>query len=60
MITDCKTSKVGVKGEKAVPAKVLERVQRKCHRSVELVSPIATPPQKPPEKEEKKEEVYLI
>ena len=40
MITDCKASKVVVKGEKADPLKVLARVQRKSHRQVELVSPI--------------------
>ncbi|KAL1566492.1 heavy metal-associated isoprenylated plant protein 7-like [Salvia divinorum] len=67
VITDCKTSKVVVTGEKAVPVKVLERVLRKCHRQVELISPIPAPedPQKPPEKElvkteEKKEEPSVI
>ncbi|KAJ9140142.1 hypothetical protein P3X46_030824 [Hevea brasiliensis] len=50
VITDCKTSKVVVKGEKADPLKVLERVQRKSHRQVELISPIP----KPPSEEEKK------
>ncbi|XP_042040505.1 heavy metal-associated isoprenylated plant protein 7-like isoform X2 [Salvia splendens] len=65
VITDCKTSKVVVKGEKAVPAKVVERVQRKCHRHVELISPIPNPPQKQPEKEvvkaeEKKEEPCVV
>lgn len=69
MTTDCKTSKVVVKGEKADPLKVLERVQRKSHRQVELISPIPPPPapeeaKKPDEKEapkveEKKEEVCL-
>ena len=67
--TDCKTSKVTVKGEKADPLKVLERVQRKSHRQVELLSPIPKPPapeeKKPKEKEkpkpeEKKEEVYYF
>lgn len=65
MSTDCKTHKVVVKGEKADPIKVLERVQRKSHRQVELLSPIPKPPaeeKKPEEKEqpkpeEKKEEV---
>lgn len=62
--TDCKSHKVVVKGEKADPIKVLERVQRKSHRQVELLSPIPKPPaeeeKKPEEKpkpEEKKEEV---
>ncbi|GFQ06647.1 heavy metal-associated isoprenylated plant protein 26 [Phtheirospermum japonicum] len=44
VIADCKTSKVVVKGEKAEPLKVLERVQRKSHRKVELISPIPSPP----------------
>ncbi|XP_024032238.1 heavy metal-associated isoprenylated plant protein 7-like, partial [Morus notabilis] len=67
VITDCKSSKVTVKGEKADPLKVLERVQRKSHRQVELISPIPKPPseeeKKPeaekekPKPEEKKEEV---
>ncbi|KAH6799208.1 Heavy metal transport/detoxification superfamily protein [Perilla frutescens var. frutescens] len=70
VITDCKTSKVVVKGEKADPVKVFERVQRKSHRQVELISPIPKPPappeelQKPPEEEvkaeEKKEEPPVI
>ena len=65
MSTDCKSHKVVVKGEKADPIKVLERVQRKSHRQVELLSPIPKPPaeeeKKPaeekPKPEEKKEEV---
>lgn len=65
--TDCKTSKVVVKGEKADPLKVLQRLQRKSHRQVELISPIPEPkpvsnePEKKeeekPKPEEKKEEV---
>ncbi|GAV89447.1 HMA domain-containing protein [Cephalotus follicularis] len=51
--TDCKSHTVVVKGEKADPLKVLERVQRKSHRQVELLSPIP----KPPSEEEKKPEV---
>nr|XP_043615309.1 heavy metal-associated isoprenylated plant protein 7-like [Erigeron canadensis] len=62
--TDCKTHKVVVKGEKADPLKVLERVQKKSHRKVELLSPIPKPPadepkaeeKQPPKPEEKKEE----
>ncbi|KAK7358664.1 hypothetical protein VNO77_00602 [Canavalia gladiata] len=69
VITDCKSHKVVVKGEKADPLKVLERVQRKSHRQVELLSPIPKPPveeeKKPEEKEkpkpeEKKEEPQVI
>ncbi|PON95742.1 Heavy metal-associated domain containing protein [Trema orientale] len=66
--TDCRTHKVVVKGDKADPLKVLERVQRKIHRQVELLSPIPKPPaeeKKPEEKEkpkpeEKKEEVPVV
>ncbi|RDX87943.1 Heavy metal-associated isoprenylated plant protein 7, partial [Mucuna pruriens] len=66
VVTDCKSHKVVVKGEKADPLKVLERVQRKSHRKVELLSPIPKPPaeeeKKPqenekPKPEEKKEEL---
>lgn len=69
VITDCKTHKVIIKGEKADPLKVLDRVQKKSHRQVELLSPIPKPPPpaeepKPEEKEtpkseEKKEEVQI-
>ncbi|KHG28476.1 hypothetical protein F383_13536 [Gossypium arboreum] len=44
-----------VKGEKADPLKVLERVQRKSHRKVELLSPIPKPPAPEEEKTEDKE-----
>ena len=66
VVTDCKSHKVVVKGEKADPLKVLERIQRKSHRQVELLSPIPKPQEekkvqeeeKPkPNPEEKKEEV---
>ncbi|KAI3455062.1 hypothetical protein Pfo_011725 [Paulownia fortunei] len=57
VITDCRTSKVVVKGEKADPLKVLERVQRKSHRQVELISPIPKPPAEEPKKPEEKEVV---
>lgn len=61
VITDCKTSKVVVKGEKADPLKVLARVQRKSHRQVELISPIPPPPPPPPPAEEpKKEEKEVV
>lgn len=43
METDCRTHKVVVKGEKADPVKVLNRLQRKSHRRVELISPIPEP-----------------
>lgn len=56
VMTDCKSNKVVVKGEKADPLKVLERVQRKSHRKVELLSPVPKPPspeEKQPEEKEK-------
>ncbi|XP_039069267.1 heavy metal-associated isoprenylated plant protein 7-like [Hibiscus syriacus] len=60
VMTDCKSNKVVVKGEKADPLKVLERVQRKSHRRVELLSPVPKPPtpeeNKPGEKEKPKPE----
>ncbi|XP_004503738.1 heavy metal-associated isoprenylated plant protein 7-like [Cicer arietinum] len=69
VVTDCKSHKVVVKGEKADPLKVLERVQRKSHRQVELLSPIPKPPtedekkseenEKPKPEEEKKEEPQI-
>ncbi|KAK9144790.1 hypothetical protein Sjap_004693 [Stephania japonica] len=42
--TDCKAHKVIVKGKQADPLKVLERVEKKSHRQVELLSPIPKPP----------------
>lgn len=56
VMTDCKSNKVVVKGEKADPLEVLERVQRKSHRKVELLSPVPKPPspeEKQPEEKEK-------
>ncbi|KAG6632817.1 heavy metal-associated isoprenylated plant protein 7-like [Carya illinoinensis] len=69
VITDCKTSKVVVKGEKADPLNVFQRVQRKSHRQVQLISPIPQPKaeeekkpeeKEPPKPEEKKEEPQII
>ncbi|CAI0446505.1 unnamed protein product [Linum tenue] len=57
VMTDCKTSKVVVKGEKADPLKVLDRIQRKSHRQVELISPIPKPPS---EDDKKKAEVASL
>jgi copper chaperone CopZ len=67
VITDCKSHTVVVKGEKADPFKVVERIQKKSRRKVELLSPIPNPPEeekiveeeKPAPEEEKKEEVSL-
>ncbi|KAJ4961909.1 hypothetical protein NE237_021819 [Protea cynaroides] len=68
--TDCKTHTVIVKGKNADPLKVLDRVQRKSHRQVELLSPIPKPPAEGAKKaednkenvkpEEKKEEPQVI
>ncbi|MFS7964073.1 putative heavy metal-associated domain, HMA, heavy metal-associated domain superfamily [Helianthus anomalus] len=55
VITDCKTHEVIVKGEKADPLKVLERLQKKSHRKVELISPVPTPPAEEPKKPEQEE-----
>ncbi|XP_040988725.1 heavy metal-associated isoprenylated plant protein 7 [Juglans microcarpa x Juglans regia] len=69
VIADCKTSKVVVKGEKADPLNVLQRVQRKSHRQVQLISPIPEPKaeeekkpeeKEPPKPEEKKEVPQII
>lgn len=70
VVTDCKTQKVVVKGDKADPLKVVERVQRKSHRKVELLSPIPPPPaaedekkkeeKEAPKPEEKKQEPQVI
>ncbi|MBA0858633.1 hypothetical protein Goshw_029036 [Gossypium schwendimanii] len=55
VMTDCRTHKVVVKGEKADPLKVLERVQRNSHRKIELLSQIPKPPAPEEEKTEDKE-----
>lgn len=65
--TDCRTHKVVVKGKVAAadPLKVVERVERKSGRKVELLTPIPPKPEKEaakkeqekPKPEEKKEEV---
>jgi len=57
VIADSKAHKVLVKGKKAAaePMKVVERVQKKTGRKVELLSPIPPPPEEKKE-EEKKEE----
>ena len=57
VIADSKAHKVLVKGKKAAaePMKVVERVQKKTGRKVELLSPIP-PPSEEKKEEEKKEE----
>ncbi|WOL04396.1 heavy metal-associated isoprenylated plant protein 3-like [Canna indica] len=56
VVTDSQTHRVVVKGRKAAedPMKVVERVQRKSGRKVELLSPL--PPPKSEKEEQKKEE----
>ncbi|KAK9096433.1 hypothetical protein Sjap_021930 [Stephania japonica] len=41
---DCKAHKSDCEGKQADPLKVLERVRKKSHRQVELLSPIPKPP----------------
>lgn len=55
-MTDCRTHKVVVKGRKAAqdPLKVVDRVQKKTGRKVELLTPLPPPP--PPAEEKKEEE----
>ncbi|KAF6161515.1 hypothetical protein GIB67_009394, partial [Kingdonia uniflora] len=69
VLTDCKSSKVIVKGEKADPMNVLKRVEKKTRRKVELLSPIPKPPvveeakkveEEKPKPEEKKEEPPVV
>ncbi|AES73041.1 putative heavy metal-associated domain, HMA [Medicago truncatula] len=70
VITDCKSHMVVVKGEKAEPLKVLERVQKKSHRKVELLSPIPIAPEEekiveedkaaPEEKKKKEPQIVTV
>jgi hypothetical protein len=55
---DSKAHKVVVKGKKAAadPMKVVERVQKKTSRKVELLSPLPPPKEEAKKEEEKKEE----
>lgn len=48
-----------VKGKKADPLKVLERVQKKCSRNAELISPKPKPENRDKKEPEKKESVCL-
>jgi hypothetical protein len=56
VVADSKSHKVVVKGKKAAadPMRVVERVQKKTGRKVELLSPI--PPPTPPEEKKAEEE----
>ena len=63
MTADSKASKVVVKGKAADPIKVLQRLQKKSGKKVELISPLPKPQEekkeetKEPQPEEKKDEV---
>ncbi|KAG9443493.1 hypothetical protein H6P81_014833 [Aristolochia fimbriata] len=56
VFTDCKSHKVVVKGKTADPVKVCERIQRKCGRKAEIISPLPKPPEEEKEKEKKEED----
>lgn len=68
-MTDCKASKVVIKGKELDPTKLSERIQKKTGRKVEIISPLPKPQESKPEpepekkqqpeqpKEEKKDEV---
>jgi hypothetical protein len=58
VIADSRAHKVVVKGKKpaADPMKVVERVQKKTGRKVELLSPIPPPPPSPEEEKKEKPE----
>ncbi|XP_076942631.1 putative serine/threonine-protein kinase PBL28 [Bidens hawaiensis] len=43
VVTDCATHMVVVKGEKADPLKILERIRKKTGRKVKLLSPVLNP-----------------
>lgn len=58
--TDRKNHKVIVKGEKADPLKVLERVKKKYGKNVELLSPIPKAKEPQENKKEEKEKVLFI
>ncbi|XP_023738226.1 heavy metal-associated isoprenylated plant protein 7 [Lactuca sativa] len=53
--TDCKASKVVVKGKELDPIKVSERIQKKSGRKVEIISPLPKPPEAEPEKKQEPE-----
>lgn len=53
--TDCKASKVVVKGKELDPIKVSERIQKKTGRKVEVISPLPKPPEPEPEKKQEPE-----
>ncbi|KAL8268010.1 hypothetical protein R6Q59_001808 [Mikania micrantha] len=64
VMTDCKASKVVIKGKELDPVKLNERIQKKTGRKVEIISPLPKPeklepepePEKKPQPEQPKEE----
>lgn len=57
---DSKNHKVTVKGAKADPIKVVERVRKKSRKHVELISPVLSKDKEEEIKEVKKEEVSVV
>lgn len=57
-MVDCRTQRVVVKGKEAAadPLRVVERLQRKSGRKVELLTPIPPEPEKAEEKKEEEKE----
>ncbi|XXG47076.1 hypothetical protein AAC387_Pa02g1776 [Persea americana] len=71
VVTDCKGSKVVVKGKTVDPLKVLDRLQHKSHRKVEILTQLPETPAEDAKKaeeeeketakeEEKKEEIPVV
>ncbi|MFS7992841.1 putative heavy metal-associated domain, HMA, heavy metal-associated domain superfamily [Helianthus anomalus] len=64
VVTDCETQKVVVKGRKADPLKVIERVQKICHQKVELIPQVQKPlreePKKPKQEKPRKKVLIMI
>ena len=59
-MVDYPNHKVTVKGKKADPLRVLERVQNKFSRNAELISPMPKPENKQKKEPEKKEAVCSL
>ncbi|KAI3745343.1 hypothetical protein L1987_58454 [Smallanthus sonchifolius] len=55
VMTDCKASKVVIKGKELDPVKLSERIQKKTGRRVEIISQLPKPPEPKPEPEPKKQ-----
>ncbi|KAI3795683.1 hypothetical protein L1987_38340 [Smallanthus sonchifolius] len=55
VMTDCKASKVVIKGKELDPVKLSERIQKKTGRRVEIISQLPKPPEPKPEPEIEKQ-----